>query len=54
MKRTAKFIEALASGDEKMINDSLTAAIKEKVNTVLEIKRVAITSKIYDKAVAAK
>ena len=49
MKRTAKFIEAIASGDAKMINDSLEAAIKGKVNTILDIKRVSITTDFLNK-----
>lgn len=49
MSNISKFIDAIRSNDEVAIKESLKKAIVSKVNTVLDIKRVAITSDIYNK-----
>ena len=49
MKRTAALIEAIVSGDAKQMSDALSSDLKERVNNILDVKRVAITADIYDK-----
>lgn len=50
MSNTAKFIAAIAAGDKQAANESFAKAMKTRVNTVLDIKRIAITSAVYEKA----
>ena len=49
MKRTNMLIKAIALDDTKKMNLALLATLKEKVNTALDIKRVAVTADIYNK-----
>lgn len=54
MSTTKKIIDAVAEGNTSVANQAFAKAIKEKVDTILDIKKVAITSEIYNKATAAK
>lgn len=54
MSTTSNFIAAIADGDHTKANEVFAKAIKEKVNTILDIKRVSITSEIYAKVEASK
>jgi hypothetical protein len=49
MSNTAKIIDAIAEGNLPQADEAFLKAVKEKVNTVLDIKRVAITSDIYNR-----
>lgn len=51
MSNTAKIIAALADGNTAVADEAFAKAIREKVNTVLDIRRVAITSEIYNRAI---
>lgn len=48
MSTTSTFITAIAEGDHIKANEVFTKAMKEKVNNVLDIKRVAITSDVFN------
>lgn len=52
MSTTKKIIDAIADGNTSVANEAFAKAIKEKVNTILDIKKVSITSEIYNKAIA--
>jgi hypothetical protein len=54
MGTISSFIDAVADSDHTKANEVFAKAIKEKVNTVLDIKRVAITSDVYAKVEASK
>lgn len=49
MSTTSTFIAAIAEGDHDKANEVFKKAIKEKVNNVLDIRRVAITSEVFNK-----
>lgn len=50
MNSTKGLIDAITSDDVSKANIAFEKAIKEKVNVVLDIKKVAITTEIYNKA----
>jgi hypothetical protein len=50
MKAVTQIISAVNDGDIKSANEAFANAIKEKVNTILDIKKIALTSEIFNKA----
>lgn len=54
MSNIKKIINAVADGETSAANEAFSKAIKEKVNLVLDIKKVAITTEIYNKATTTK
>lgn len=48
-KKINKLIEYIDKADLDEANKIFREAIREKANLALDIKRVALTSKIYDK-----
>jgi hypothetical protein len=50
MKATTKIVNAVASDDIAAANEAFASAIKEKVNTALDIKKIELTSRVFDKA----
>lgn len=50
MKATTKIIDAVANGDIATANEAFSSAIKEKINTILDIKKIELTSRIFDQA----
>lgn len=44
-----KLIDAVSSDNKEVTADLFGKIIREKVNNVLDIKRIAITSDIYNK-----
>jgi hypothetical protein len=49
MSNTRKLIDAIMDSNGNQAGEVFSAAISDKVNTVLDIKRVAITADIYNK-----
>ena len=49
MSYTTKLISAIATNDKVAAKTVFEKIVKEKVQTALDIKRVALTSKIYSK-----
>lgn len=54
MSTNKKLVDAISSGNEAAANEAFYKAIQEKVNTILDIQRVAITSEIYKAQQEAK
>lgn len=52
MSTTQKIINAITDDNAAEANEAFAKAIKEKVNVILDIKKVAITSEIYNRATA--
>lgn len=50
MKATTKLIDAVANGNIATANEAFGTVIKEKINTVLDIKKIELTSRVFDKA----
>jgi hypothetical protein len=49
MSTIKRIIDAISSDDSASADKEFKKAIREKVNTVLDIKKIAITSEIYNK-----
>lgn len=49
MSKTRELIDSIMSGSGELAREAFSTAITDKVNTVLDIKRVAITADIYNK-----
>ena len=50
MKATTTIINAVADGNIATANQAFASAIKEKVNTILDIKKIELTTRVFDKA----
>ena len=50
MKGTTKLIDAIASGNNAKANEAFGSVIREKINTILDIKKIELTSRVFDKA----
>lgn len=50
MSNKITFINAIASGDSAVANESFSKILRTKVNTALDIKRISITTDIFNKA----
>ena len=52
MKASTKIITAVSDGDINTANEAFATAVKEKINTILDIKKIELTSRVFDKATA--
>lgn len=49
-KKIKEFVSAIVKGDEVAKKAAFEAAIAEKIQTALEIKKVAVTGKVFNKS----
>lgn len=50
MKASIQIVNAIANDEVAKANEAFASAIKEKVNTIFDIKKIELTSRIFDKA----
>lgn len=48
MSKTKEFIDSIINNDTSSASSSFNALIRDKVRTVLDVKRVELTSNIYN------
>ena len=48
MSKAKEFVNSIVSGDSSAAQSSFLSMIRDKVRTVLEIKKVELTSSIYN------
>lgn len=48
MNKTKEFIDSIINNDTSTTSSSFNALIRDKVRTVLEVKKVELTSNIYN------
>jgi hypothetical protein len=51
MEKTKEFIDSLMNGQKETSDSLFSGMIRDKVRTVLEIKKVELSSSIYNDAV---
>jgi hypothetical protein len=51
MSKTKEFIDSIINNDASASSSSFNALIRDKVRTVLDVKRVELTSNIYNSPV---
>lgn len=49
MSKAKEFVNSIVSGDTATAQSSFSSMIRDKVRTVIEIKKVELTSNIYNR-----